>query len=146
MVLHTALSWQQQNMDQILNSQNTPHSSPSRASYGVSLASILVELDPVITAPLCTSVNASFAYSYMSMCIQLMLSLQNKVWFLWVLLLCSVSICFLHFLLCSVSLLLVLCVYLIWENVCELCFQSCVVRLGCINGVLKYDNLLALFL
>ena len=36
---------------QILNSQQTPHSSPSRASYGVSIIRNLEKIDPVLTAP-----------------------------------------------------------------------------------------------
>ena len=37
MISHTALRWQQQNINQIFNWQNTSHSSPSRASYKVSV-------------------------------------------------------------------------------------------------------------
>ena len=35
-------------MDQALNSQNTPHTSPLRASYGMSFVSILMKNDRVI--------------------------------------------------------------------------------------------------
>ena len=42
MRLHTALRWQQ-NINQASNSQQTPHSLPSRASYGVSNMRILEE-------------------------------------------------------------------------------------------------------
>ena len=52
-ILHTALRWQRQNVDQTLNSQLTRHTSPSRASYGVSVARILEKIDRVITAPHC---------------------------------------------------------------------------------------------
>ena len=34
-ILHSALQWQWQNKSQTLDSQKTPHTSPSRASYGV---------------------------------------------------------------------------------------------------------------
>ena len=37
MILHTALRWQQQKLNQTLNSQKTPHSSPSRVSCEVSI-------------------------------------------------------------------------------------------------------------
>ena len=46
-----ALQWQQQNLNQSSNSQQTPHTSPSRASYGESLVGICENIDRVITAP-----------------------------------------------------------------------------------------------
>ena len=51
MVLHTALRWQWQNVDETSNSQQTPHTSPSRASYGVSVVRILEKIERIITAP-----------------------------------------------------------------------------------------------
>ena len=45
-------NWQKVN--QILESQHTPHISPSRASYGVSVVRILEKIDCVMTAPRCT--------------------------------------------------------------------------------------------
>ena len=39
--------------NQISKSQNTPHKSPLRASYGVFFARILEKIDRVITAPHC---------------------------------------------------------------------------------------------
>ena len=51
--LHSSKKWQQQNINQILNSQKTPHSSPLWASYGVSLVRILEKIDSVITALHC---------------------------------------------------------------------------------------------
>ena len=42
-------------MHEILESQQTPHTSPSRASYGVSIVRILQKIDRVITAPHCMS-------------------------------------------------------------------------------------------
>ena len=44
-------------MKQIFESQETPHTSPSRASYGVSLARLLEKIDRVITAPHCISIE-----------------------------------------------------------------------------------------
>ena len=52
-ILHSALQWQWQNVSQTLDSQNTPHTSPSRASYGVSFVSILEKIDRVLMAPYC---------------------------------------------------------------------------------------------
>ena len=43
MILHMIQQWLRQNMDQRLYSQETPHSSPSRASYGVSFCEDLGE-------------------------------------------------------------------------------------------------------
>ena len=40
-------------MNQILESQQTPHISPSRVSYGVSIVGMLEKIDRVITAPHC---------------------------------------------------------------------------------------------
>ena len=52
-IWHTALRWQQQNVKQSSNSQQTPHTSPSRASYGESFMRILKKIDRVIAAPHC---------------------------------------------------------------------------------------------
>ena len=41
MTLHTAPCWLKQNLIQSLNSQKTPHTSPSQASYGVYVLMIL---------------------------------------------------------------------------------------------------------
>ena len=38
-------------LNQILKSQQKPHTSPSRASYGVSVVGIWEKIDRVITAP-----------------------------------------------------------------------------------------------
>ena len=54
-VSHTTPRWLWLNINQTLNSQKTPHNLPSRASYGVSLVSILEETDGVITSPHCVS-------------------------------------------------------------------------------------------
>ena len=43
-------------MDQALNSQKTPHTSPLRASYGMSFVSILMKNDRVIKGFYCTVV------------------------------------------------------------------------------------------
>ena len=53
MILHTGLWKQRQKVNQILESQQTSHISPSRASYGVSLVKIVDKIDHVITAPHC---------------------------------------------------------------------------------------------
>ena len=52
-ILHSTLRWQWQNISQTLDSQKTPHTSPLRASSGVSFVRILEEIDRVITAPHC---------------------------------------------------------------------------------------------
>ena len=44
-------------MDQALNSQKTPHTSPLRASYGMSFVSILMKNDRVIKGFYCTSLS-----------------------------------------------------------------------------------------
>ena len=41
-------------MDQALNSQKTPHTSPLRASYGMSFVSILMKKDRVIKGFYCS--------------------------------------------------------------------------------------------
>ena len=52
-------------MDQALNSQKTPHTSPLRASYGMSFVSILMKNDRVIKGFYCiTLINAD----YVSLC------------------------------------------------------------------------------
>ena len=40
MILHMALRWQQHNVNQTSNSQQTPYTSSSQASYGVSIMRI----------------------------------------------------------------------------------------------------------
>ena len=52
-ILHAALWWQQQNLYQTLTSQQTPHASHSRVSYGVPIVRILKKTDHVITALCC---------------------------------------------------------------------------------------------
>ena len=52
-ILHTALRWQQQNVNQTSKSQETPHTSPWRASYEVSIMRIVKKTNRVITAPRC---------------------------------------------------------------------------------------------
>ena len=49
-ILYMALRWQQQKVNQTSNSQQTPHTSPSRASYGVSIMRIVEKIDCIITA------------------------------------------------------------------------------------------------
>ena len=57
MVFHSPLNWPTQNINQTLDSQKTLHSSPSRASYGVSIVNILEKIDRVITAPQWLPIN-----------------------------------------------------------------------------------------
>ena len=45
-------------MDQALNSQKTPHTSPLRASYGMSFVSILMKNDRVIKGFYCNCGNS----------------------------------------------------------------------------------------
>ena len=53
-ILHTSLQWRGQNINKRLNLQKTHHTSPYRASYGVSFVRIFDKIDRVITAPHCT--------------------------------------------------------------------------------------------
>ena len=52
MILQIALRWQQQNVNQTLDSQQKPHTSPSRTSYGVShsIMRILNKIDRINSA------------------------------------------------------------------------------------------------
>ena len=52
-------------MDQALNSQKTPHTSPLRASYGMSFVSILMKNDRVIKGFYCTANGNTSAALYM---------------------------------------------------------------------------------
>ena len=64
MILHRALRWQQQNLNQTLNSQETPSTSPSCMSYGASVVRILEKINQVIR-PLhcmCNSTGKSRPY------------------------------------------------------------------------------------
>ena len=58
-ILTTALLWHQHNLNQSSNSQPTPHTSPSLASYGVSIMRILKKTDRIITAPHCICKQSS---------------------------------------------------------------------------------------
>ena len=49
-------------MDQALNSQKTPHTSPLRASYGMSFVSILMKNDRVIKGFYCIAKNHHSVY------------------------------------------------------------------------------------
>ena len=59
-ILHSALWWKWNNISQILDSQKTPHSLPSRASYGMFLMRILEEIDHVIMASHCSLILPAF--------------------------------------------------------------------------------------
>ena len=52
-IFHTALQWHQQNINLTRNSQQTPHSSPVKSSYGMSVVRKLEKIDCVITALHC---------------------------------------------------------------------------------------------
>ena len=52
-ISESGLGWPQRNVNQTSISQQTPHTSPSRTSYGVSIVRILEKTDHVITAPHC---------------------------------------------------------------------------------------------
>ena len=56
-------------MDQALNSQKTPHTSPLRASYGMSFVSILMKNDRVIKGFYCTSVSSKLDQSELAQCL-----------------------------------------------------------------------------
>ena len=49
-------------MDQALNSQKTPHTSPLRASYGMSFVSILMKNDRVIKGFYCSAIKQRKSY------------------------------------------------------------------------------------
>ena len=51
MVLHTSLQEVRQNINERLNPQKTPHTSPGRTSYVLSFVNILEKIDRLITAP-----------------------------------------------------------------------------------------------
>ena len=51
-------------MDQALNSQKTPHTSPLRASYGMSFVSILMKNDRVIKGFYCILLSNIVRCSY----------------------------------------------------------------------------------
>ena len=53
MILLMALRWPEQNSNQISNSQQTPHTSPSWVSYGVSVVMTLEKTDCIIMALYC---------------------------------------------------------------------------------------------
>ena len=55
-------------MDQALNSQKTPHTSPLRASYGMSFVSILMKNDRVIKGFYCIGEMSCGAKSFKSVC------------------------------------------------------------------------------
>ena len=63
MILHTAVQWLKQNINQSLNSQKTPHILPSGVSYGLSVVKILQKFNCVIVAPNCTVLNADILHS-----------------------------------------------------------------------------------
>ena len=53
-ILHTALRLKWRKVNHIWESQQTPHISPSRASYGVFIVKIFEKIDLAITTPRCS--------------------------------------------------------------------------------------------
>ena len=54
-ILHTSVRWLRLNINESWDRQKTPHTSPSRARYGVSFVKILEKIDRVITVPHCSN-------------------------------------------------------------------------------------------
>ena len=70
-ILHTKLWWQHQNINQTSNSQQTPHISPTRASYGVYFMRISKKTHRVITAPHYIYIYVHiYIYIYIWQCLQ----------------------------------------------------------------------------
>ena len=78
-ILHTVLRKQRQKVNQILESQQTSHISPSRASYGVSFVKILKKIDRVITAPHCIIQTTMTSHEHLK-CQATWLFAQQLVW------------------------------------------------------------------
>ena len=51
-----------QNINQMLDPEKTPHTSPLRASYGLSFVNICEKIDGIITAPHCNLLHHSGAH------------------------------------------------------------------------------------
>ena len=68
-------------MDQILESQQTPHISPSQASYEVSIVRILEKIYHVITAPHCNVITVSLYMALMDLHLYSTLTLYLPTWF-----------------------------------------------------------------
>ena len=63
-ILPTPMQWLSQNVNETLNPQKTPHSSPIRASIGASFMSNLDEIDCVIIALHCIRPHFIIIYIY----------------------------------------------------------------------------------
>ena len=61
-ILYKQLTELRQNINQMLDPQNTPHTSPKRASYGVSFANNCDKIDCVITASHCITHHWSMVW------------------------------------------------------------------------------------
>ena len=59
-ILNEWLQYLGQNVSQMLDTQKTPHTSPSRASYGVYFVNICEKINRVITAPRSNFLPPSF--------------------------------------------------------------------------------------
>ena len=66
MILHTTLWYKWQKVNQILESQETPHISPTHASYGVCIVRIWEKIDSVITATHCIYDRLGSGYSFLT--------------------------------------------------------------------------------
>ena len=53
-IMHTSLLFLRHDINQSVNPQRTPHTSPWQASYGASFVRIFKKIDSVITAPHCS--------------------------------------------------------------------------------------------
>ena len=61
-ISHEKLQELRQNINQMPDPQKTPHTSPLRASYGVSYANICEKIDRVITVPDCITFAESLLF------------------------------------------------------------------------------------
>ena len=76
MLWHTVLLQLRQNINEILKSQKTPHSSPSQVSYGVSIERILKKNDHIVMALHCIT---SLALEKLYDCVSEMVVLSYSV-------------------------------------------------------------------
>ena len=65
-------------MDQALNSQKTPHTSPLRASYGMSFVSILMKNDRVIKGFYCSWVMTMSSSGFLLKCVHNVFQLRTN--------------------------------------------------------------------
>ena len=80
MILQTVLQWQQQNVNQTLNSQQTPHTSPSRASYGVSIMRNLKKIGQVLMPPQCITLLLKISSAQLGLIMNSPQIVPRRVW------------------------------------------------------------------